>query len=503
MKNRLLIISITLLAGLFLGWLIFHPGNTPANEDKQTAELTKSTVWTCSMHPQIKMEEPGKCPLCGMDLIPLVQSAPSTIDPDAVQISPEAAALANVLTSKVSKSNAIKEIRLYGKIQPDERSVQSQVSHVQGRIEKLYVSFTGEKVVKGQLLARIYSPELVNAQQELIEASQSKQSQPGIYEAAIEKLRQLKLTENQISALENTGVTASNIDVVSNTSGVVTSRSVSTGDYVSKGTVLFEISDLTKVWVEFDVYERDIQFMKPGEKTSFTVQALPGENFSGIISFIDPVLDPVTRVAKVRVEAENSSGKLKPEMFASGIVMSGMTGYRDNFVIPSSSVLWTGKRSVVYVKQSSEEGNLFKIREIVLGPSLGNSFIVLDGLTEGEEIVTNGTFYIDAASQLEGKVSMMNSALSDNPDVIKGMLAVSGLCEMCKERIEKTALSVPGVSSATWDMNTKKLSFGYKGNLTVQNKVAQAVADAGHDNELFKAKDDVYNALPACCLYRK
>lgn len=503
MKNKFLFVSIALIAGLFFGWLIFHPGNSSSNVDKQTAEVKNSTIWTCSMHPQIRMDEPGKCPLCGMDLIPLVQSAPSSFDPDAVHISPEAAALANVVTSMVSKTNPVKEIRLYGKIQADERSVQSQVSHVQGRIEKLYVSFTGEKVVKGQLLARIYSPDLINARQELIEASQSKQSQPGIYEAAKEKLRQLKLTEKQISALEDSGVTSGNIDVVSNTSGVVISRAVSTGDYISKGSVLFEISDLSKVWVEFDAYERDIQFLKPGEKTSFTLEALPGEDFSGVISFIDPVLDPVTRVAKVRVEAENKSGKLKPEMFASGIVMSGLTEYKDKYVIPSSAVLWTGKRSVVYVKQNSEEGNLFKLREIVLGPSLGNSFIVVDGLTERDEIVTNGTFYIDAASQLEGKVSMMNSSSSGDTEISEGHLAVSGNCEMCRDRIEKTALSVPGVTSAVWDVNSKKLSFDYKRNLTDPDKVAKAVADAGHDNEKFKARDEVYNALPECCLYRK
>jgi Cu(I)/Ag(I) efflux system membrane fusion protein len=503
MKNRLFIISITLIAGLFLGWLIFHPGNTSVKEGKPSEEVVKGITWTCSMHPQIRMEEAGKCPLCGMDLIPLAQPGTASADPEAVQISPEAVALANIRTSLVTRNSQQKEIQLYGTIQADERSVQSQVAHISGRIEKLYVSFTGEKVVKGQLLAKIYSPEIVTARQELIEAAHSKQSEPGIFEAAKEKLRELKLTENQITAIENSGVTESNIDVVSNTSGIVTAKAVSTGDYVSKGDVLYEISDLSKVWVEFDAYERDIQFLKPGDKTSFTLQAYPGENFSGIISFIDPVLDRVTRVAKIRVEAENKSGKFKPEMFVSGIVMSGLTAYKDKFVIPSTAVLWTGERSVVYVKQNSEESNIFKLREIVLGPSLGDSYIIMDGLSEGEEIVTNGTFYIDAASQLEGKVSMMNSTRSDNRGITKGLLNVSGNCEMCKERIEKTALSVPGVTSATWDVNSKKLNFDYEKILTDLNKVAHAVADAGHDNELFKSRDDVYNALPACCLYRK
>jgi membrane fusion protein, copper/silver efflux system len=196
--------------------------------------------------------------------------------------------------------------------------------------------------------------------------------------------------------------------VVSNTAGIVTNRRVSTGDYVSSGTVLLEIADLSKVWIMFDAYESDLQFLHTGEKISFTIQALPGIDFKGNILFIDPVIDPVTRVAKVRVEADNQSGKLKPEMFATGIVYSTLDEYKNKLVIPRSAVLWTGKRSVVYVKQTANDEPVFKAREIELGPMLGESYVVTAGLNEGEEIVTNGTFSIDAAAQLAGKPSMMN-----------------------------------------------------------------------------------------------
>jgi Cu(I)/Ag(I) efflux system membrane fusion protein len=343
-----------------------------------------------------------------MELIPLAKSSTSSIDPDAIHLSKEAAELANVLTSKVTKQKSVKEVRLYGKVQADERLFQSQTAHVPGRIERLYINFTGESVVKGQVLAEIYSPELINAQQELLETVKTKQLQPELYEASKEKLRQLKLTDEQIAEIENSGVVQNNYEVVSNTAGTVTDRKVNTGDHVSQGTVLLEIADLSKVWVMFDAYESDLQFVHKGEKLSFTLQALPGIDFTGNIIFIDPVIDPVTRVAKVRVETGNQSGKLKPEMFATGIVSSTLAEYRDNVVIPKSAVLWTGKRSVVYVKQPGSDEPVFKIREVELGPMLGESYVIINGLSEGDEVVTNGTFSVDAAAQLEGKPSMMN-----------------------------------------------------------------------------------------------
>jgi Cu(I)/Ag(I) efflux system membrane fusion protein len=263
-------------------------------------------------------------------------------------------------------------------------------------------------VVKGQALAEIYSPELITAQQELLETVKTKQLQPELYEASREKLRFWKLTNDQIAKIENSGVIQNNFDVLSNTSGTVIARRVNTGDHVSEGTVLFDIADLSKVWIMFDAYESDLQFLHTGEKLSFTLQALPGIDFSGNIIFIDPVIDPVTRVAKVRVETGNQSGKLKPEMFATGIVSTTLKEYGDNMVIPKTAVLWTGKRSVVYVKEPGTDEPIFKLREIGLGPMLGESYVITDGLTEGEEIVTSGTFSVDAAAQLEGKPSMMN-----------------------------------------------------------------------------------------------
>jgi membrane fusion protein, copper/silver efflux system len=406
MKRKILLITFSLVAGLFLGWLFFHSPGKSAEKENQVNQKSKVTIWTCSMHPQIRSAEPGKCPICGMDLIPLVQNT-LPVDSEAIQLSKEAIQLANVLTTTVKRQVPIKEIRLYGKVQADERLLQSQVAHLPGRIEKLLVNFNGENVSKGQTVALIYSPELVTAQQELIEAVKSKQSQPEIYGAAKEKLRQWKLTEEQISAIENSGSLKNVIEIVSGAGGIVTSIRVKNGDHVTEGTILYDLVDLSKLWVMFDAYENDLEFLKKGDELAFTLQALPGKIFNGNIVFIDPVLDPVTRVAKVRVEVDNEAGIIKPGMFATGVASANLSGNRSTVVIPSSAVLWTGKRSIVYVKQPGTEP-VFKLRNIELGPMLGDQYVVVDGLSEGEEIVTQGAFSVDAAAQLEGKPSMMN-----------------------------------------------------------------------------------------------
>jgi Cu(I)/Ag(I) efflux system membrane fusion protein len=502
MKHKITITAISLLTGLLIGWLVFHPSQKKEEKHDHSTEVAQGTIWTCAMHPQIRMENSGKCPICGMDLIPLVKSGTTSIDPSAIHLSKEAAQLANVLTSVVSRQKPVKEIRLYGKVQADERSFQSQVAHVPGRIEKLSVNFTGESVVKGQVLAEIYSPELITAQQELLETIKTKQLQPELYEASKEKLRQWKLTEDQISKIESSGVVRNNVDVVSNTNGTVTARRASVGDYISAGTVLFDIADLSKVWIMFDAYESDLQFLSTGEKISFTIRAYPGKNFTGRIVFTDPVLDPITRVAKVRVETGNESGKLKPEMFATGIVLAALQEYRDNLVIPKSSVLWTGKRSVVYVKQPGADEPVYKLREVGLGPMLGDSYVITDGLAEGEEIVTSGTFSVDATAQLEGKPSMMNGPKASGSMTKQSSIRVSGKCGMCRERIEKAAVSVSGVSAAAWNNETGILSVDYIPEITDLITIQKAIAKVGHDTELFKADYVTYESLPECCHYR-
>ena len=502
-KQRLLYL-LFFVVGIFLGWLFFGGSSNEAAEGHSHAEA-ESTVWTCSMHPQIRQDKKALCPLCAMDLIPLKAGGSANLDPDAIALSKEAIALANVQTTPISRSNPEKEMRLYGTIQADERLVRAEVSHVSGRIEKLAVNFTGETIRKGQVVATLYSPDLLNAQQELLEAAKMQPAQPVLLEAAREKLRLWKLTNQQIETIEKSGKASALIDIVAHTEGIVTGKKVEQGDYVSQGSILFEVTDLSSVWALFDAYEADLPYLKLGDRVEYTLQALPGKRFSGKISFIDPLLNKTTRTAKVRVETANANMQLKPEMYAQATIQASLKQHADAIVIPKSAVLWTGKRSIVYLKIEDGEAPAFKLQEVELGPSLGDAYVITAGLKEGDEIVTSGTFAIDASAQLEGKRSMMNMG-EPEPDIpataVEATLTVEGACGMCTTRIEKVSKEVKGVFSAKYDLETMKLLVKYDAKKTNSTTIAKALAAVGHDSENIKADDAVYNALPGCCKYR-
>ncbi len=407
-KYTIIIAAATLAVGLLFGWLIFGGTSEESHEGHHhDIEVAGETTWTCSMHPQIRQNEPGDCPICGMDLIPLEDGNDEGADPSAISMSETAMQLAGVRTALVEKTEPVKTVRLNGKVETDERRIASQSSHIPGRIEKLMVSFTGEFVNKGQVIASIYSPDLVTAQEELFEAEKIKSSQPQLFHAAKEKLKNWKLSENQIEQIIQSGSPAEEFDILADISGYVMARKVNLGDYIRRGETIYEIADLSQIWVLFDVYEQDMPWLNKGDKVNFTVQSLPGEKFEGSISYLDPVINPKTRVAKARVEMANSRLKLKPEMFASGTVEAKITSRIDHLIVPKTAVMWTGKRSLVYVKAETEKGVNFMMREVTLGPSLGNSYLIESGLDEGEEIAVSGTFSIDAAAQLAGKPSMM------------------------------------------------------------------------------------------------
>jgi Cu(I)/Ag(I) efflux system membrane fusion protein len=409
---------IILFAGIFLGWLFFH--SSGENQNSISQEQTgheghdysqeSTTLWTCSMHPQIKQDKPGKCPICAMDLVPLsdLSSNQENVDPDEIQMTESAAKLADIQTINVEKGIPEKELFLQGKVQADERRISELTARFGGRIEKLFVSFTGENVKKGDKLATIYSPDLVTAQRELLESSLSKETRPALYKAARGKLRLWDLTDEQIDTIEESGEPQLYFDILSPISGTVSKRHVSLGDYVKEGSALFEVIDLTHVWIMFDAYESDLPWIKAGGKVTYNLQSLAGKSFQGKVVFIDPFIDPGTRVAKVRVEQKNPGLTFKPEMFVNGFIQSNIAGRSNNILIHKSSILWTGKRAVVYVKVPNRDQPSFIYREIELGPESGNFYVVAAGLEEGEVIAANGVFKIDAAAQLAGKPSMMN-----------------------------------------------------------------------------------------------
>ncbi|MBK7869586.1 MAG: efflux RND transporter periplasmic adaptor subunit [Saprospiraceae bacterium] len=384
MKNTgkyIIVGIITLAIGLILGKWIFGGNNVESHqhESEQTAE---GTVWTCSMDPQIRQPNPGKCPICGMDLIPLETNQGADIDPNA---------------------------SLNGKVAADERQIFTQSAHLPGRIERLMLNFTGESVTKGQVIAKIYSPELITAQEELFQAIKLKTTTPALYNAAREKLKYWKLTDDQINTIEQAGKPQETFDIQADVSGIVLGKMVNLGDYLMRGESLFTIANLSKVWVLFDAYESDLAWLKKGDRLNFTVNSLPGQTFSGAISFIDPIVNAQTRTASVRIEMTNPGGKLKPEMFAMAEIQASLGAKANQIVIPKSAVLWTGKRSIVYLQDAAATEPTFLLREVTLGPALGDSYVIEQGLKVGDLIVTNGAFSIDAAAQLAGKQSMMSA----------------------------------------------------------------------------------------------
>ena len=410
--KKYIIAAGILILGIILG-NVFSGGDSATTHTDGEHEYVQDPVtqlWTCSMHPQIKMEKPGNCPICGMELIPLETTDDSSenIADDEIVMNEQSYQLANIQTTVVEKSSAKKEIRLLGRVKPDERRLYSQVSHIPGRIERLYVNFTGEKVYSGQKIVRIYSPELISAQKELFEAIKSKDIYPQLYTASRNKLKLWKLSDKQIAAIEASGVVQEQIDILSDHSGYVMSRNVELGDYIMAGGNLFDIANLSSVWVMFEAYEADIPWIHVNDRVSFNIQAIPGKDFEGKITYVDPFVSSNTRVAKVRVEVNNPSNKLLPEMFASGIIKAKMKGMENTIVIPKSAVLWTGKRAVVYVKVPHEKTISFIYREVTLGQDMGQFYIVQEGLEEGETVATNGVFRIDASAQLLGQKSMMN-----------------------------------------------------------------------------------------------
>ncbi len=411
LKQNYKLILAVLTFGIILGWIISPSGSKQVTEDGHDhSEEVANQIWTCSMHPQIKKDQPGDCPICGMELIPLVSATATEdeTDPNEIQMTESAMKLADVQTVTVERGIPEKSILLQGKIKADERNIAKLTARFGGRIEKLFVNFKGQNVRKGEKLGVIYSPDLVTAQRELIEAARYKDKNPSFYKASRNKLKLWDLTEKQINNVENSGKPVVYFDILSPISGTVTKRNVTMGDYVKEGSPLFEVTNLSRVWVMFDAYETDLPWISINDKIDFSIEAMPSKKFSGKVSYIDPVINPKTRVAQVRVITNNPKQALKPEMFVTGALISQKAASKDELLIPKTSILWTGKRAVVYVKVPNREIPSFIYREITLGPEAGSYYVVADGLSEGETIAANGVFKIDASAQLAGKPSMMN-----------------------------------------------------------------------------------------------
>ncbi|QJP34765.1 efflux RND transporter periplasmic adaptor subunit [Nonlabens sp. Ci31] len=418
MNKNILYIGIAVIIGLLAGWLIFGSNSIDTPSSKDLSDMSDShdhagesaeQMWTCSMHPQIMKSEPGDCPICGMELIPAESSAEG-LAANEIKMTKNAMALANIQTTTVGSGAASDDegmISLSGKIAANEENNSVQASYFDGRLEKLNVSYEGQQVSRGQLLATIYAPQLVAAQQELITAASLKESQPELYQAVRNKLKNWKLSESQINTIESSGKVRDNYPVYATVSGTVVLVMAAEGDYLKQGQPILKVTNLNSVWAEFDAYESQLSNLKEGQQIKVTTNAYANKEFDATVSFIDPMLNNATRTLTVRATLKNTEGIFKPGMFVTGKLKGETNRNEESLTVPASAVMWTGERSLVYIKTSLNEP-VFEMREVRIGNRSGENYTITAGLQNGDEIVTNGTFTVDAAAQLQGKKSMMN-----------------------------------------------------------------------------------------------
>lgn len=460
---------VCLIAGATLGWLLAsrgQPVTVPA-----TVPADDVRYWTCSMHPQIKLPESGQCPICFMDLIPVRAGQDAALDERQMTLSERARVLARVETRPVERRRLEHEVRMVGKVAVDETRITYISSYVPGRIDRLFVNYTGIFVQKGVHLAEIYSPELLVAQKEYLlalDAAESarkdatrpaavRETADALLQASRRKLQLWAIPEDQIAELERVRKPLDHIRIDAPEEGWVTDRQGYEGMYVETGTRIFTLADLRSVWVLLDAYELDIGFIHYGQQAQFETEAYPGHVFTGRIAYVDPVLNEATRTVKVRVTVANPEMKLRPGMFVRAKVTSQVTesgkvvdtslagkwispmhpevikdgpgqcdvcgmdlvpaeslGFATTqaavpevLVIPQTAVLLTGTRAIVYVEPRHAGEPVYESREVRLGMRAGDGYVVLDGLSEGERVVMRGAFQIDSAMQIQAKPSMM------------------------------------------------------------------------------------------------
>ncbi|MFB0519392.1 MAG: efflux RND transporter periplasmic adaptor subunit [Acidobacteriota bacterium] len=475
-KGKKILIPLLILLAFLLGYLLkpTPPGlpssvEAPAPQDKGEIQ---PTIWTCSMHPQIKLPEPGQCPICGMDLVPVKELEEEVTDkhPRRLTMSEAAKALAEIKTAPVVRKSVVKTTMMVGKVEYDEGRVFHITAWVPGRIDRLYFNFTGVQVEKGAPMVYIYSPELLSSQQEYLQAlkikedldkssdSLSKEMAIATLRSTEEKLRLLGLSPEQIAEIQKNGKAADHITIYSPSAGTVIQKNGFEGMYVNTGTRIYTIADLSHVWGFLDAYESDLIWIHYGQEVEFTAEAYPGERFTGRIAFIEPYLNEKTRTVKLRVNVPNTDGRLKPGMFVHGMIkahvlkdgkvfspelagkwicpmhpdvikdkpgecsLCGMElvptetlGYAVKvkhadmpLVIPAGAPLITGKRAVVYIEVPDAKQPTYEGRVTELGHRAGEYYIVKSGLKEGERVVVEGNFKIDSALQIQAKQSMMS-----------------------------------------------------------------------------------------------
>jgi len=447
-KKLFLIIILAFLSGLVAGSLFFA---APAPPVTQNLTQTVPQTWTCSMHPEIRQPKPGKCPKCFMDLIPLSEDAFSS-DPRTLKLSDAAKELAQVKIAPVYSGPATRTLRLPGTLQLDETRLRHVTAWVAGRIDKLYVNYTGIPVKLNDHMAEFYSPDLIAAQEELRRTVGNE----SLHLAVTERLLRWGISPQQIEQFIAAPAAKDLVTINSPSAGIVIEQAVKEGMYVNQGTRLFSIADMSRLWLIASVYERDIQWLRYGQKVSCEFEAYPGRIFPGTISFISPVLQTSSRTVDARINVDNAEGLLKPGMFGritikvslgnkGEVINPALSGkwispmhpevIKDGpgkcdvcgmdlvpveslgintsadatlpLLVPETAVLWSGPRSIVFRKTADAE-NLYEATEVVVGPNVDDGYLVFSGLEAGDEVVVEGAFKLDSEQQIRAGMSMMS-----------------------------------------------------------------------------------------------
>ncbi len=453
-KQKQLLTYIALVVmGILIGKWFF--ASTETNEDTSHEHHTHSTteVWTCSMHPEIREDRPGDCPICGMDLTLLDESA-SSLDPKAIKMSEVAMQLAKVHTGfPIASPENTAHLALDGKLRFNEENKQKLTADFHGRIDAFYIDYEGQYIKNGQVIAKLYSPELEALQRELLMAFSLKEEQPKLFEAALKKLRNWNISQADIDEILTQQKVQSSIQIRSPFEGIVSNLNVRKGNHVERGDLLFEVNNHAYLWADFQVYEKDAAKVSLGDSIYFTTRAFPNKQWKAAVSFISPIVEENKRSFLVRTEVNNSDLTLKPSFLVQGKLQSN-TQQNEGVWVPKSAVLWTGKRSVVYEQIANENEIGFLMREVSLGATSGDYVEVVEGLTTTTQIAMNGVFSIDAAAQIAAKPSMMNkretkasslgvqwSEVSLAPDIFASIITnYLALKEALAEDDEKRAL---------------------------------------------------------------
>lgn len=410
----IILLLIALAGGGWYAWQ--HRGHDHDGEGK-TAQGTQ--LWTCSMHPFIIKDKPGTCPICAMELIKKVdgsaggsvQTAEQKQQADMlghVSLSPTQRVMANVATVEVRQQALNKEINAVGIVQFDQSRQAKVTAWIAGRIDKLNVNTVGAYVSKDRPVAEVYSPDLLATQQEYLLAVKSReqlknspipsiaQNGDGLVSSAKQRLMLFGVKEHQIAELERAGKPTIRLPIYSPQSGIVIEKMVQQGQYVNTGDPLFSIADLSRVWVEVEIYENEFPNIHIGQSVEIRSQSFPGKPFSGRIAFVYPFLDPKTRTVKARVEMPNPGMKLKPDMFVNAVIKIPLGSA---IVVPVTAVIDSGKRQVVWIETS--EG-MFEPRDVQVGQTSDDKIQILSGLTAGDKVAVSGGYLIDSESQLKG-----------------------------------------------------------------------------------------------------